>query len=118
MKRNAEAKKAADKALVAAVQRVEEEATNRRLDRSIRTFADATSLGGGDNSEARELRQDKEKRRDMQDALELLALAKRLILLANRLDRGVWGGKLCDMADALDAHVKDAKAHLRQFYDR
>jgi hypothetical protein len=50
----------------------------------------------------------------MQDALELLALAKRLVLLADRLDeRGVWGGKLCDMADALDAYVKDAKAHLR-----
>ena len=36
MRRHAEAKTAADEALAAAVQRVEEEADNRRLDRSIR----------------------------------------------------------------------------------
>ena len=89
--------------------------------------------------EAGQLRRDNERRNDILDAIEKMALAKRLLLLAGRLRYTVTlplsarsrllgfleslgftrqQDSLYDMTHALDAHIEDAKVHLRQFYER
>lgn len=127
MRRHAEAKKAADEALAAAVQQVEKEADTRWLDRSIRqVWQERMDADSGERLDKlldkHQLRRDNERRNDILDGLERLALAKRLLQLASH---NIWPGQPIalaplsrDAVKALDALIKDAKEHLRRLYDR